>query len=324
MKLALAAVLTLSLTTHAYAFEIETPVSNGCHEELALAAATMARFPDTAAAPAPTEDQRRAMNDLVFLLPREEPWSLALLIGVRSNDLRDNAPTNLDGLFHVHDDPADQPAHCMRRQEDNGPEGDISALAACRDFIVGELEAGGMLAETVDLTSTEPVSSFFRFRGVYELALPRFAYRLGRAAHALQDGYTHSMRDAETGKVRHVLNWVDAFGDNEYSEADDGYQHLSGLDDCRRTDPHQQLRIDRARQATADLFAAVADQRPGRRERVLAVVDAALARIDGCDSTNRYCDAPELEEDKGIRTFGCAVAGGAGGTATALLIALLV
>src|SRR5688572_23196386 len=104
MRHAILLLLTVCFAAEAHAFEISTPVTNGCHEELTLAASVAAAFPLFTAAPAPTEDQRRAMNDLVFDLPRDDPWSLALFIGVRSNDLRDNAPTNIDGLFHVHDD----------------------------------------------------------------------------------------------------------------------------------------------------------------------------------------------------------------------------
>lgn len=324
MKYALAALVVVSFTADAHAFEIFTPVSEGCHEEVTLAAAVRTGFPALAQAPAATEDQRRAMNDLVFDLPDRDPWSLALYIGVRSNDLRDNAPTDLSALFHVHDDPADQPAHCLRRPEDDGAQGDVGALAACRAFIVGELEAGGLLEDTLDLTSVEPVRSFFKFRGVYEIALPRFAYRLGRAAHTVQDAYTHTMRDADTGAVRHVLNWVDAFRGAAYAEAQDGYLHLSALDDCRRTDTHQRSRIDRSIDATTRLFAAVADPAPGRRARVIAAVDAALVLMPGCDATNRYCDAPELAESKDIRSFGCVTTPRDGALVVAALALLLV
>ncbi len=299
----------LFLTSSAHAFEISSPISESCHEDLTLSGVRLAGFPELGAAPIATEDQRRAMGDLVFELPNQDPWTLALLIGVRSNDVGTNAPTNLDGLIHIHDDPAEQAAHCIRRGEDDGAEGDVGALVACREFVLGELEAGGLLEDELDLTATEPVSSYFRFRGVYELALPRFAYRLGRAAHAIQDGYSHTMRDAATGRVTHVLNWVDAFGQNAYVEATDGYPHLSGLDDCRRTDTHQELRVDRAAAATAEIFAAIGQPGPDRRARVEAAVDAALVLLPGCDAANQYCNAPELGEPKDIRTFGCSSTG---------------
>ena len=320
------AVALVALTGDARAFEVETPVTNGCHEVLTREAAAAAGFPDFAMAPPATDEQRRAMNDLVFDLPREDPWSLALMIGVRSNDLGDRAPTDLEGLFHVHDDPATQDSHCIRRQEDDGPQGDVGALAACRAFILGELEAGGLLEDTVDFAAAEKVSSFFRFRGQYEIGLPRFAYRLGRAVHAIQDAYTHSMRDAATGNVRHVLNYIDAVGSSDYDEAEDGYIHITAIDDCKRDDAHQRLRIDRARQTTADLFAALSDTASGRRQRVTTVIDAALVLIPGCDASNRYCDAPELDEPTDMPRFGCATSSpnGLGGIVLVILAIVLV
>lgn len=281
-----------------------------------MAAATAASFPVFASAPAATEEQSRAMADLVFDLPREDVWTLALMMGVRSNDVADRKPSDLGGLIHVHDDPAQQSAHCIRREEDDGAAGDAGALAACRAFIIGELEAGGLLEDTLDLAATERVSSWFKFRGRYTISLPRFAYRLGRAVHAVEDGYAHAMRDPDTGNVRSVLNWIDAFGKTDYDEDRDGYQHLSGLDDCRRTDSVQQARLRHAREAVTNIIAEIASDRPNRRARVEAAVDAALVLIPNCTPDNDYCNAPELDESKDLRTFGCAI----GGSASLLLV----
>src|SRR5687768_3095247 len=149
------------------------------------------------------------MSDLTFTLDDHDVWSMALLLGVRSNDLRDNQPIDVARLVHIHNDPDDQPAHCMRGIEHDGPEGDAQALASCRAFIVGELEAAGLLDATLDLTATEDTALYLAFRGRATVALPRFAYRLGRALHALEDGYTHVFRNPDTDAVRHVGNWVD-------------------------------------------------------------------------------------------------------------------
>ena len=310
--------LILSVPVTASAFEIESPVSESCHEDLTLDAASASMFPAFAQAPTPTDEQRRAMNDLVFSLPRHDPWTLALLIGVRSNDIGDRAPTDVTSLIHIHDDPKQQDAHCIRRQEDDGPEGDVGALAACRAFIIGELEVGGLLEDDLDLVTTEPVRSFFRFRGKYTIQLPRFAYRLGRAIHAVEDGYAHAMRDPESGNVRSVLNWVDAFGGSSYDEARDGYPHLSGLDDCLRTDAVQVARLSHAREASTAIFLAIATPGAGRRQRVEAAVDAALTLIPNCTPANDYCSAPEIDEPTDLRSFGC----DANGTPASLLFGL--
>jgi uncharacterized protein (TIGR03382 family) len=311
----------VSLPVTASAFEIGTPITNPCHEEITLDAALAAGFPAFSQAPAPTEEQDRAMDDLVFDLPRRDPWSLALFIGVRSNDLEARAPTDLASLIHVHDDPDKQDAHCIRREQDDGAEGDVGALGACRAFILGELEAGGLLEDTIDLTATEPVESYFRFRGDYTIQLPRFAYRLGRAIHAVEDSYAHSMRDPDSGNVRSVLNWIDAFGKpRSYDEARDGYPHLSVLDDCRRTEPVQLARIRHATEAATSIIAAIASDQGNRRQRVEAAVDAALVLIPGCTIANDYCDAPELDEPTDVRSFGCDASGGQASLVVALAV----
>ncbi len=312
---------TLLAAAPAQAFEIETPLSESCHEDITRNAALDAGFPAFSQAPDPTDEQRRAMNDLVFDLPRRDPWTLALLIGVRSNDLGDRAPTDIDSLILIHDDTTKQDAHCIRRESDDGTAGDVSALAACRAFILRELETGGLLGEQLDLVSTEGVRSFFKFRGAYEIQLPRFAYRLGRASHAMEDSFAHSMRDTESGHVRTVLNYIDAFGKGASYDPDrDGYQHLSTLDDCLRPEANQVARVRHAREAVAAMYAAIADPAPGRRARVEAAVDAALILIPNCTPENNYCDAPELEEPTGFRTFGCDASGASG---IALILVLL-
>lgn len=291
----------------ARAFQIESPATSGCHEGLTLGAAELAAFPVIADAPPPTTDQRRAMDDLVFDLPHRDAWTLALLFGVRSNDVRDFAPKDTSALSGVHNDPEDQPAHCLRRPADDGPAGDPAALAACRAFILGELERGGLLAEALDLAPREPVRVYLAIRGRVTIELPRFAYRLGRALHALQDGYTHVFRAPDAGAaVTHVLNWVDYVDD--YDEDRDGHRHIGALDDCGRDDDLAVRRRGRALDASAALLAAIADPAPGRRARVEAVLAALLAYAPGCERANAYCDATELEEE--ARFGGCAVAGG--------------
>jgi len=293
----------LALPRASRAFQIETPVTTGCHERITRAAASAAGFPVIADAPRPTEDQHRAMDDLTFTLDDRNVWSMALLLGVRSNDLRDNQPIDVARLVHIHNDPDDQPAHCMRRIEHDGPEGDAQALAACRAFIVGELETAGLLDETLDLAATEATPLYLAFRGRATIALPRFAYRLGRALHALEDGYTHVFRNPETDAVRHVGNWVDTVIPATYRPAVDGYHHVGILDDCERSDPRQRGRVARVTAAATRVLAAIGDPAPGRRARVEAALERSLVIEDGCTLANRYCNAEELDEEDGA---GCA------------------
>lgn len=308
------------LVRQAAAFQIETPVTSGCHEAITTTAARSTGFPDPAAAPAPTEDQHRAMDDLTFTLRDRDVWTMTLLTGVRSNDLRDNEPIDIGRLVHIHNDPEDQPAHCMRKREHDGsPDGDLAALKACRDFVLNQLADGGLLEDTLDLTATTRVPVYLAFRGNISIDLPRFAYHLGRAAHAVEDSYTHAFRDPATDDVVHVGNWIDSFDGSDYLVARDGYHHIGALDDCAREDPRERDRVGRATASVTRLFAAIADPAPGRRARVEAALDIIFHLRTGCDSTNRYCDAEELDEES---SGGCA-AGGGGTALLPVLVALV-
>ncbi|MBA3459773.1 MAG: hypothetical protein H0T46_07420 [Deltaproteobacteria bacterium] len=312
-------VLLLAVARPAAGFEIESPVTTGCHEAITVAGARAAGFPDPAAAPRPTEDQRRAMDDLTFTLRDRDVWTMALLTGVRSNDLRDNEPIDLSRLVHIHNDPEDQPAHCMRKQEHDGPTGDAAALQACRDFILNQLADGGLLEEALDLDAVRPVSMYLAFRGRVDVKLPRFAYHLGKAIHALEDSYTHAFRDPPTDRVVHVANWIDSFAAS-YVVARDGYHHIGALDDCTRDDPRARDRVARATLSVTRLIAAIVDPAPGRRARIEAMLDVAFAQKLGCDSTNRYCGAQELNEET---SKGCSASGGGTSIGLALLVLVL-
>ncbi|MDX2093314.1 MAG: MYXO-CTERM sorting domain-containing protein, partial [Kofleriaceae bacterium] len=308
--LTLAAALAMNGERPAFAFQIETPVTSNCHETITRDGARAAGFPMLGSAPAPTEDQARAMRDLTFSLPERDVWTMALLFGVRSNDLRDNQPIDIARLVHIHNDPDDQPAHCMRKSEHDGPTGDAQAIAACRRFVLGELETAGLYADTLDLTTTEQVPVYLAFRGRIDLALPRFAYHLGRALHAIEDGYMHAFRNPDTDAIRHVANWIDSTKPPIYDVVVDGYHHVGPLDDCRRDDPRGRDRMARATTAVTRLLVAIRDPAPGRRARIDAALDVIFAQELGCTFENRYCDAQELDEET---SSGCAATPGPGG-----------
>ena len=309
----------------AQAFQIETTVTGGCHESITYAALEAAGWGNLLAArngelPALSDVQGRAVDDLTFsLVPSaRNPWALALLIGVRSNDIRDNAPTEIASLVHIHNDPEDQAGHCIRRQQDDGSAGDISAMQACREFIEGELQAGGWFVDGIDTDATDEVATYLAFRGRVRLPLPRFSYRLGRALHALEDGYTHAFRNPATDEVRHVLNWIDMATDDNYSVERDGYEHVGVLDDCRRDHPSEVGRVNRASAAVGQLLRALTTNPDAatRRAAVADVLDRVFRIEAGCEASNAYCNSGELDE-----AAGCNVAGPQG-LASLVLVAL--
>ena len=310
----------------AQAFQIETTVTGGCHESITYAALEAAGWGNLLAArngelPALSDVQGRAVDDLTFsLVPSaRNPWALALLIGVRSNDIRDNAPTEIASLVHIHNDPEDQAGHCIRRQQDDGSAGDISALQACREFIEGELQAGGWFVDGIDTDATDEVATYLAFRGRVRLPLPRFSYRLGRALHALEDGYTHAFRNPATDEVRHVLNWIDMATDDNYSVERDGYEHVGVLDDCRRDHPSEVGRVNRASAAVGQLLRALTTNPDAatRRAAVADVLDRVFRIEAGCEASNAYCNSDELDEAAGCN------AAGRQGLASLILLALV-
>jgi hypothetical protein len=285
------------------------------------AAIAEAGWPDGAAPPAADETAQRIMDDLPFSLPSRDPWTLALLIGVRNNDIGSANPFDLPALSKIHNDPERQMEHCLRSLDDDGEAGDESALAHCRDFILGELELALGEGDAIDMAATTEVDTYLTFRGRTTLQLNAYGFHLGRAVHALEDSYTHTFRDHDSEEVRTVLNWVEgnlASGD----PLRDGHPHVAALDRCGDDDA---VRVDPAIGAASELVAAVADGdggRAGRLERAAAVLELHTRRQPGCTADNDWCDSPEAS----LSTGSCALAGTATGSsgALALLLALAV
>lgn len=236
---------------------------------------------------------------------------MSLLLGVRWNDTKDAPIVDPSGLVAIHDDPDEQADHCIRREQDDFEDGDTTALAACRAFILDQLAEGGLFADTIEMSATERVPLYLAFRHQVEVDLPRFAFRLGRAIHALEDGYAHTLRNPTTGEVRHVNNWIDFSTRDDYEPARDGYPHLAAIDDCLRNTEVERYHLTFARQAVADLLDALRDPSgdgAARRARVETVLDRAFAIEPGCTHANRYCSAGELGES----AVGCSASRGVG------------
>jgi hypothetical protein len=309
----------LAAPRSAAAFEIETSYTSGCHEKITASAIAGAGWPDGQQPPAPTETDERIMDDLPFELPSRDPWTLALLIGARDNDIGGADPFDLPALSQIHDDPARQSDHCLRRRQDDGEAGDASALAACRDFILGELELALGDGDAVDMEATTEVEVHLTFRGRTELDLTAYPFHLGRALHALEDSYTHTFRDPDSEAVRSVLNWIEGnLGGSD--PARDGHPHISGLAQCDQDDA---VRVDPATAAATELIAALADPeggRAGRLERAAEVLERHTQQQPGCTVDNDWCDTPEAS----LSTSTCAIAGSGSALGAAILLFLLV
>src|ERR671930_2114232 len=106
-----------------FAFTVETFASDGCHERITRQALAVAGWPRGENAPAPSEQDAALINAVLFG-GAEDPWELALLIGVRYNDFGSAGMGDLAELAAIHNGDQNQAAHCLRSPADDGSAGD--------------------------------------------------------------------------------------------------------------------------------------------------------------------------------------------------------
>jgi hypothetical protein len=312
----------------AFAFQIDTATTSRCHEEITLDALARAGWPDGREPPPLDETGQRIADDLAFELPADDRdlWTIALLIGVRHNDVGSADPFDLPALSQLHADPEGQREHCLREAQHDGERGDQQALAACRDFVLEEI--GLALAEgdgaQVDMDAVVSVETHLLFRGQIDLDLPAYPFHVGRALHALQDSFSHAFRDPATERVRHVLNYVEGNLEDGSQQARDGHPHLAELDECGSGAGDERRRAW-AVDASVDLLAALASGEGGRRgreQRAAVAFDAHSERQTGCTEANEWCDAREPTYAAGCSSGGLPL-GGPGWPLAALGLAAL-
>ncbi|HEU4407110.1 MAG TPA: hypothetical protein VFS43_17710 [Polyangiaceae bacterium] len=296
-----------------------------CHEGITWRALRQVRGEfATAAPPAETDRDRALGNDLPFNAPGDmrDRAAAALLLGVRDNDLKGEGGRSAAELTFVHGDPDLQPEHCLRRPEHDEPGGSEAALADCLGFIRGRvLEALDGLGDSgeVDYGRTTRLKVTLGVRGKVELDLPLYFVRMGQALHAVQDGFSHTLRTPDGLRVTSVMNFVDEV-EGRREGPRDGPPHMSGMDDCEADDALRAERAALAERATVDLLRATLDPastRPRKEAAVEAVLATYFAYEPGCDAGNGWCDAPELETEpyRGCSCRAAAVPGGVAGWA---------
>jgi MYXO-CTERM domain-containing protein len=313
MRTLLAAAIVLELIPlPAHAWSIGYPLdSTGCHEPItAQVLRNVRRLLATAPPIVPTRDEAAMIDDVPFSPPADfvgDLAGIALLFGVRDNDVKgQNIVSSLD-LIEVHGSPTHQEEHCIRAEMDDGSAGEVAALAACRAFIrdnataaLDGLDANG----AVDPNNRIPLDVYLSIAGSRSPLLPLFYVKMGLALHALEDGFTHTYRNADGTKVTVVLNWIEWVTGN-LDEARDGPPHLASLDHCTNADPLIVRNVALAEQAGTELMTAALDPSLTREQKV-AEFDAITARYltfeEGCNADNMWCDAAE---PKVIDNTGC-------------------
>lgn len=322
----IAVIAFIAAPATAFAFQIETSGTSACHESITLEALEVAGWPGGRQPPPLDDTGQRIADDLPFDLAddKKDLWTIALLIGVRHNDVGANDPFDLPALSQLHGDPARQPEHCLRQAPNDGASGDQQALDACGDFVIEQLEqalAAGN-GDEVDMDATVEVETHLLFRGDIDLDLPAYPFHVGRALHAIQDSYAHQFRDPADERVRSVLNWVEGNLEGGSDEMRDGHPHLSTMDECGNNAGDRRRR-DWAVQASADLLTALASDQGGRVDRARAVFAAHTELEPGCNAANNYCDTREATLATGCSTAGSAQLGGPGWLLAALALLAL-
>jgi hypothetical protein len=308
---ALALLAVLALPASALAFTFESALQGGCHERITRAAAEASPWPDGVEAPAPTRESTALADAMAFTTAGADVWTVAMMVGVRDVDLRGATPVDMPELAAIHNSKDHQDQHCLRATDDDGAEGDARALAACQAFILDEVALALGDSDEVDPGATEDVLVGL-WLAQRRVPLSRYAFHLGRAAHALQDSYAHGFRDDEH-HVMTLFNYVEPQLAS-YAPSRDGHAHLGTWDGC--DDEVSQGRVQGATDATAALLRALAA--PGTKAERLARASTALDQwlrpAAGCDGDNGWCAAR-------IDPVGCSAAGGG---PLALLLPLVV
>jgi uncharacterized protein (TIGR03382 family) len=302
----------------------------GCHEPITAQALRDVRaMMPTAPEITPTRDEAALIADVMFAPPTDmtgDLASMALLLGVRDNDLKGIDPLSSLDLVQVHGNPTTQDEHCIRGPDDDGATGDQSALDACRAFIrdtataaLDGLDATG----AVDANARMPLGMYLSLRGHATPMLPVFYVKMGAAMHALEDGFTHTYRSGDGMNVTVVLNWIDLVDGVGYDPARDGPEHRAELDHCWHADPLIMRNYQLATQAATELLAAALDPSATRDDKI-ARFDAVTAKYltyqPGCTADNNWCDAPEAKvTETGL--YGCNAAGGGSAWLVAVIIA---
>lgn len=312
----------------ARAYTIASAISSGCHERITADALRAVRLELATAAPLAADRNEQALiDDVEFPVPADlrDLGGVALLLGVRDNDLKGRASNDVTELALVHGDPALQREHCLRSLDDDEPGGSETAIAACRDFIreriaqaLGGLDAAGM----PDAANRTSLPVYLALRHRVDAPLPTYYVRVGQAIHAVEDSFTHTYRDADGTRITAVLNWVDQ-ANGQWVEATDGPEHANELDRCDDPDDLRHQRRLRATEAATAILRATLDPQGGNGQKMAAVeriLDQVLGYAPGCTFDNDWCGAPEHAYGSGE---GCSVSG-RGGRASVGVSALLV
>ncbi len=298
----LVCLLVLPVRLHGYS--LHSGLTEGCHERITRSAFLNAlpSFGPDPTVPMPQSDLWREFSQGVIRVNRlkddfsqlEDPafqlMFISVIIGVRSPDTEGHAITNLTRLRQIHADPdaSGQYAHALRGPGDDGVAGDFAAVEGTRRTIVD------LVIQSFDSRLKPPeeqiitVPLYFDFYGLVDIEVWEPAYLIGRALHALQDSFAHTIRSDDLTRILHVLNYVDAI-EGHLTERTDGLPHSDFMDTCEgETAPIAMT----ASQASVSLVIGINKALElSSPEPVRLVLDEWLLYEPGCTVDNDYCDS---------------------------------
>ena len=301
-----AVLAALAAPLAAGAYSIESVATNGCHEKVTRLALTRAGWPAGIEPSKPNGANTGLAEAVAFTTAKDsDEWLLTLLVAVRDNDLHGAGASEFTDLSNLHNAADGQEEHCLRAPRDDGNEGDVQAVEACRSFIAVQLGFALGDDEQPDWNSTERLVVALRDQTA-ALTLPRYPLKLGRALHALQDSFTHTFRTSDFAQVTTVFNYADPATASSYVPERDGLEHRSDFDSCAAIAGRQAERVEASITASVELMQAVGNDRT-RAER-LARADAVLAKwitlSPGCGPDTDWCGSAEPPPAKCSATAG--------------------
>jgi hypothetical protein len=280
---------------------VQSGYTDTCHETLSIAASEggISEIP-VSSVTIPKDDKWKNLQREFLEMIDERTAALddvqrflvfSLVLGVREPDTDGHSTTNLESLRLSHADPEGdgQYQHASRAAADDYEMGDARAIEGSRRLILDLVEkAEDSFALPPDQQHIK-VDFYLDFYGQIEVPVWAPLYFVGKAAHVLQDSFSHSIRADQDGlhSIVHVLNYVDAIYSG-FDENRDGLAHSDHMDRCGSTDIEEL--VDAAVTATGELLVAVSRQFGGSDDgEVERVLDSWLILQPGCTKENDFC-----------------------------------
>lgn len=312
----------------AHGFKIGSALSDPCHENLTLRAFFGAEGSGEGQTIFPTDLLRGEItkSDPTWLAVAEHLermvkhqfendlerfLAITLFIGVRYPDQAGFSVVDINSLRNIHMAEEGQEEHALRAVTHDHAAGNEQAVQAIRDFILTTVDSAydafqesrpaTGAAITRESLEAQSISTryWLEYYGTIKVDVWAPLFYMGRAAHALQDSFSHGYRSADTMKIYAVGNYIEALQDG-FNESVDGPKHSDRLDDCSHKDVAPLA--DSAVSATRALFKAtrayfMADPLDPvavteARARVEGVLDTWMSFEPGCGHAEAYCDTP--------------------------------